>query len=180
MLNPQIKVDLPFFKNGLHQIGIIVEDIDTAVETYHKLLGIGPWVFYTYGAPLVKKMSYRGRPGNYKMRIALAQIGQLQIELIQPLEGENIYADFVDEHGYGPHHIAAVVEDAQAATAQAEAAGLKVIQDGHGFGLDGDGSYIYFDTEAVLGLVLEFVELPKRRVQPEKVYPPPNTDTPST
>jgi hypothetical protein len=106
------------------------------------------------------------------MRLALAMVGPLQIELIQPLEGDTIYADFVRKRGYGLHHIAVAVDDMESAIAQAEAAGLTVIQDGGGFGLDGDGGYAYLDTEDMIGVTLEFVELPKRRAEPERVYPP--------
>jgi len=163
---------IPFFKNGIGQIALVVENVDEAVETYWKLFGVGPWYIYTYGKPLIKKMAYWGKPAEFKMRVALSRIGDLHIELIQPLEGENIYTDFVEAHGYGLHHLAVMVEDVEAAIAQAQAAGLAVKQEGSGFGLDGDGHFAYLDTEDKIGLTLELLSLPKRRVEPEKVYPP--------
>ena len=48
--------EVPFLKNGIAQVCLIVEDLDRAVENYWKLFGIGPWHFYTYGKPLVKKI----------------------------------------------------------------------------------------------------------------------------
>ena len=74
-------------------------DLETAVEQYWTLFGIGPWHFYTYGKPLIKEMSYQGRPAEYKMRIALSYLGPLRIELIEPLAGDTVYADFVAERG---------------------------------------------------------------------------------
>ena len=162
---------IPFFKNGIRQIALVVEDLDKAVEHYTKLLGIGPWEFYTYGKPLVKQMSYRGKPADYRMRIAFTQMGPMQIELIQPLSGENIYSDYVAEHGYRLHHIAVAVDDMESALAQAEAAGIAMIQDGKGFGVDGDGWYAYLDTEALLNTTLELLDVAKRRYPPEKIYP---------
>ena len=162
---------LPFLKDGIAQVCIIVEDLDEAVESYWKMFGIGPWHFYTYGKPLVKKMSYKGKPAEYRMRIALSYMGPLRIELIEPLEGDTIYRDFVEEHGYGVHHFGVLVEDMKTAIAQAEAEGMTMIQDGSGFGLDGDGHYAYLDTEDRLGVTLELIERPKRRVAPEKIYP---------
>ena len=35
-----VETGLPFFKNGIRQIALVVEDLDEAVETYSKLLGI--------------------------------------------------------------------------------------------------------------------------------------------
>jgi hypothetical protein len=58
------------------------------------------------------------------------------------------------------------------ALAEAEAAGLSMLHDGSGFGLDGDGRYAYLDTEDQIGVMLELIERPLRRVQPEKVFPP--------
>jgi len=164
--------NLPFLNNGVAQVAIVVEDLDQAVEHYWKMFGIGPWHFYTYGKPLVKEMTYHGEPAAYKMRIALSYLGPTRIELIQPLEGDSVYADFVEEHGYGVHHFGVLVEDMDAAIAQAEAAGLEMTMDGAGFGLDGDGHYAYLDTEEKLGVTIELIERPKGRVPPEKVYPP--------
>ena len=106
------------------------------------------------------------------MRIALSWIGSLRIELIEMLEGDTVYAEFVKEHGYGLHHFGVLVDDMEEALAQAEKAGLAMTQDGAGFGLDGDGHYAYLDTEKEIGVTIELIERPKRRVPPERIYPP--------
>ena len=162
---------LPFLEKGVAQVGFVVQDLDATVEHWVKMFGIGPWHFYTYGAPLVKRMSYHGRPVEYRMRLALANIGPLRIELIQPLEGDTVYADFVREHGYGVHHFGLLTDDMDASLAQAAEAGLAMTMDGSGFGKDGDGHYAYLDTEAALGTTLELICRPKGRVTPEKIYP---------
>ncbi|HEC61209.1 MAG TPA: VOC family protein [bacterium] len=163
---------LPFLKNGVAQIALIVEDLDKAVENYWKTFGIGPWHFYTYGKPLVKKMSYHGKPSEYRMRVGLAWIGQLRIELIEPLEGDTVYADFVKEHGYGIHHLGVLVEDMGQALTLAEEAGFAMTQDGSGFGGGGDGHYAYLDTEDAIGTTIELIDRPQERMPPEKIYPP--------
>jgi len=163
---------LPFLNKGVAQVAIIVPDLDKAVEAYWKWFGIGPWHIYTYGRPLVKAMTYHGTPADYKMRVALGYLGSTRIELIQPLEGDTVYADFVREHGYGVHHLGVLVDDMQAALAEAEAAGLTMTMDGTGFGADGDGHYAYLDTEGKIGVTVELIERPKGRVTPESIYPP--------
>ena len=174
MTKPEIKPvhPLPFLKNGIAQVAILVEDLDKTVENYWTTFGVGPWHFYTYGKPLVKEMTYHGQPADYRMRIALSQIGPLRIELIEAKEGDSIYADFIKEHGYGVHHFGILVEDINDALDQTHSAGLEMIQDGSGFGLDGDGHYAYLGTEEYLGVTLELIQRPKARVQPEKIYPP--------
>lgn len=173
MTNPEMKNDnpLPFLDNGIAQIAIIVKDLEETVENYWGILGIGPWHFYTYEKPLVKAMSYYGHPADYKMRLALSYFGPMRIELIEVKEGDSIYADFIKEHGYGVHHLGILVEDMQAALKQANAAGFDMIQDGSGFGLDGDGHYAYLDTEQKFGVTFEIIQRPKGRNAPEKTYP---------
>ena len=163
---------LPFLSEGVAQIGFVVKDLEAAVEQYSTLFGVGPWHLYTYGKPLVKKMSYRGKPAEYRMRIALANIGPLRIELIQPLEGDSVYSEFVRDHGYGIHHLGILVKDMGKALEQARLAGIGMTMDGSGFGLDGDGHYAYLDTEGPLSTTLELIERPKGRMAPEKVFPP--------
>jgi hypothetical protein len=163
---------LPFLDEGVAQVAIVVEDLDAAVEAYWKLFGIGPWHIYTYGKPLVKEMTYRGGPADYRMRIALSYLGRTRIELIQPLEGNTVFRDFVEQHGYGVHHFGVLVDDMETALAKAEVAGLTMAMDGAGFGLDGDGHYAYLDTEDKIGVTLELIERPKGRIEPEAVYPP--------
>ena len=162
---------LPFLKNGVAQVAIIVKDLDQTVENYWNMFGVGPWQFYTYEKPLVRQMSYHGQPANYSMRIALANIGPLRIELIEVKEGDSVYADFICEHGYGVHHFGLLVDDMQSALEEARSAGLDMTMDGSGFGADGDGHYAYFDTEDKFGVTLEFIQRPKGRVPPEKIYP---------
>jgi len=170
------KRKLSFLNNGVAQVAIIVEDLDKAVENYWKMFGIGNWHMYTYGKPLVKKMTYHGKPGEYKMRVALSYLGPMRIELIEPMEGDTVYADFVKEHGYGVHHFGVLVDNMEEAIAEAEAAGLVMTMDGAGFGRDGDGHYAYLDTEDQLGVTIELIERPKDRVNPERIYPPENDE----
>jgi catechol 2,3-dioxygenase-like lactoylglutathione lyase family enzyme len=172
MTEKQEKI-FPYLKNGLGQVAILVPDLDTAVEAYYKHYGIAPWHFYTYEQPLVKKMSYHGQPANYRMRIALSYFGPMRIELIQPLEGESVYADFIREHGYGIHHFGLIVDDMQQALQEAKDCGIEMTMDGSGYGLDGDGHYAYLDTEKEIYATLELIERPRGRLTPEKVYPAP-------
>ena len=162
---------MPFLKAGIAQLALVVEDLDKTVEHYWKLFGIGPWSFYTYERPLLKHMSYRGEATEYSMRLALANIGTLRIELIEMKEGQTVFRDFVAKHGYGVQHLGLLVDDMPAAIEQAKAAGYQIIQDGGGFGLDGDGWYAYLDTEEEIGVTLELIQRPQARVKPEKVYP---------
>ncbi len=164
---------LPLLRNGVAQIAFVVKDLDRTVRNYHRFFGIGPWYFYTYGKPLVPRMTRNGKPSHYTMRIALSHFGSMRIELIEQVAGDTVYREFIDRHGYGIHHLGFLVEDMQEAIAQAEAAGFPMTQDGAGFGPDGDGHYAYLDTEEQIGTTIELIQRPKVRREPDKIYPEP-------
>jgi methylmalonyl-CoA/ethylmalonyl-CoA epimerase len=168
MTKKQKKFPLP----DIAQICIIVPDLDEAVEAFWERFGIGPWHFYTYGKPLVKRMTRHGKPSEYKMKVALSNIGHMRVELIQPLEGETVYKEFVEKHGYGVHHLGILTDNMKESLKEAEECDIIMTQDGAGFGPDDDGHYAYLDTEGLLGTTIELIERPKRRNPPEKTYPP--------
>ena len=162
---------LPWLREGIIQVGIVVKDLDQVVENYWNRCGIGPWRFYNYGKPPLQVNIYRGQPSECRFRIALCWIGPLCIELMEPVEGESVYTEFIKKHGYGLHHLAVKVEDMPTAIAQAASVGVKILQEGSGSGLDGSGHYAYLDTEETLGMIFELLQFPQVRIPPEKVYP---------
>ena len=166
-----LKQPLPFLSQGVAQVAIVVKDIDRAVALYNNVFGIGPWHFYTYKKPFVKEMSYKGKQANHSNRLALSYFGDLRVELIEVQYGDSIYQDFIEKHGYGVQHLGVLVDDMEEALALAAKAGIMMIQDGSGFGPDGDGHYAYLDTEDDFGFTIELIERPKRRQPPEKIFP---------
>jgi methylmalonyl-CoA/ethylmalonyl-CoA epimerase len=150
------------------QIGIVVCDLESACRWYSALWQCGPWRVYTYSPATLSTQRYRGEPACFSMRIALNPATP-QLELIQPLEGPNVYQEWIDRRGEGLHHLAVYVEDVNQAIASLGRAGYAVIQEGRGFGADGDGAFAYFDTEHDLGYLLEVLEPPRARRDPELV-----------
>ncbi|HKJ80047.1 MAG TPA: VOC family protein [Prolixibacteraceae bacterium] len=163
----------PKFPVGdMAQVCIVVPDLDKAVKNFYHTFGIGPWHFYTYGKPLVKRMTRNGEPTEYKMKVALSYFGTMLLELIEPLEGDTVYKEFVEKHGYGVHHLGILTDNMKKSIEKAEDAGINMNMDGAGFGPDDDGHYAYLDTEDLISTTLELIERPKRRNPPEKIYPP--------
>jgi hypothetical protein len=86
------------------QNGYIVRDLDAAVHYWTMTLGIGP--FYVVPRLTFESYTYRGIDCMPEIRIALANSGGLQIELIQPLNDEHsYYKDFLEKNGSGLQHI---------------------------------------------------------------------------
>lgn len=162
---------LSFLDRKVDQIGFVVENIDHTVRGYYEKFGIGDWKIYTYGPPLLTTMTRNGKPSSYSARIALSYFGESRIELIQNLEGDTVYGEFAEKHGYGVHHLGIYVEDLEATLAEVRDAGIRITMEGAGFGLDGDGYFGYLDTEELFGTTYEIIKRPKRRHEPEAVFP---------
>jgi methylmalonyl-CoA/ethylmalonyl-CoA epimerase len=155
---------------GPSQIGILVDDLEAALERYDSLWGGGPWRCYRYGTDTIPWLTYGGRPGAYSIRIAINATTP-QVELIHPIAGPSIYDEWIERRGLGLHHLGFWVDSLEEAIASMGTAGYAVTQSGGGYGLDGDGGYAYFDTEPDFGVVLEAIEVPKRRREPDYVWP---------
>jgi hypothetical protein len=155
---------------GPSQVGILVDDLQAALERYDSLWGGGPWQCYRYAADSIPSMTYRGRPGAYAIWIGFNSTTP-QVELIQPVAGPSIYHEWIERRGHGLHHLGFWVDSLEEAVASMAAAGYDVSQSGAGYGRDGDGGFAYFDTEREFGVVLEAIEVPRRRREPDAVWP---------
>jgi catechol 2,3-dioxygenase-like lactoylglutathione lyase family enzyme len=151
------------------QVGILLPNLDDGLARYSALWGPGPWLGFVYGPDTVPSLTYRGGPGRYRVRIALTATTP-QIELIQVLEGPTIYDDWLARHAEGLHHLGFWVDSLEESITEMEACGYPVVQSGAGYGLDGDGGYAYFDTAGALGVIVELIEIPKRRREPDFVW----------
>ncbi len=156
------------------QVAILVPDLDAAMKNFWERFAVGPWSVYTYDNKFVPTQNRHGQPTRYSSRIGLANIGDLRIELIQPLEGDTVYTDHIKKHGYGVQHLGVLTKSMKDSVAAAEQAGFSITMDGSGFGLDGDGAYAYLDSEDLVGITFEFIERPKGRHAPEYIYPSPD------
>lgn len=157
---------------SVDQVAVVVRDIDAAMERYWTQFGIGPWDVYTYGPARLSTMTFRGNEQPYRMKLALATVGTMWYELIEPLDAPTTYHEFMDAHGEGLHHLGYFVDDIDAEIERMAELGYPLLQSGRGFGVDGDGAYAYFETERDLGCIIEAITPPRQMPEPEYVYPP--------
>jgi len=94
------------------QIGVVVKDARRTADMLSGLLGIGSWRFVEWPSDRPDMMSfYNGGNGNFRLLEAFARLGNIEIELIEPIEGECGYTEYLKEHGEGLHHIMFEVDD---------------------------------------------------------------------
>lgn len=88
------------------QIGIMCEDIYKTMDTLINVFHLGPWDFYTHSEKTLQDpIIVEGLcEPSFQFYCAVASVGNIQIELIQPLYGIPFYFDFLAKHGTGLHH----------------------------------------------------------------------------
>jgi 4-hydroxyphenylpyruvate dioxygenase-like putative hemolysin len=152
------------------QVCVVVKDLQKTMEHYWKIFGIGPWQIHTFRPPDLTNTTFHGKPEPYTMKIASAQIGTVQWELIQPLEGRNSYQEFLEEKGEGLHHVAVAVEDFDKTVAALEKHGMGTLMSGK----YRDATFAYLDTGPALGAITEIIKIPPgfEMPKPEATYPP--------
>jgi len=135
------------------QVGIIVRDAHAAVDAWTSRFQIGPGKFVDWPPTPAAAATgtYHGGPGNFRMRLAFLQAGPVQLEFIQPLEGDNIYSEFLEQHGEGLHHLLFEVDDPDAVAA---GLGVKVLQSGSSTLFPG-AIWSYLDTQDMLAAIVE-------------------------
>ena len=132
------------------QVGVVVEDLDRVASFLESSFGLGPFRVEEPEAPNVWD---RGQEKHIKARLGFAMMGQVELELIQILEGDSVHLEFLREHGEGIHHLGFRVADFEAKLAQAKAMGLEVLQTG-----PVGRFYAYLDTRPQSGLIFELIE----------------------
>jgi catechol 2,3-dioxygenase-like lactoylglutathione lyase family enzyme len=152
------------------QIGLVVKDLESAMESFWWTAGIGPWSIFSASAPPLSCI-YHGHPANYKVRMATAMSGPVVMELIEYISGDTIHRDFLATGRQGVEHVGIYVADLEEALQPYLDRGIGILQRADGMGVSGDGRYAYLDTEASMGTILELIQSSSKPVPPERIYP---------
>ncbi|GBE67202.1 lactoylglutathione lyase [Mycobacterium sp. MFM001] len=115
------------------QIAWVTRDLDATETALTGLLGVKKWVRMPQVHFAPDACSYHGEPADFVASISLSYLGDMQLELIQPLRGPNIYSDFLRDSGPGLHHLCVEADNAEhfaAMVAAATSHGATVAQQG--------------------------------------------------
>ena len=139
----------PFSK--LIQVGLVVRDMDKTIERLTSL-GIGP--FEPKILPPERKEWFRDKPLDANLKLTAAKMGDVELELVQPVEGESPHKEFLDSKGEGIQHIAFAVSDVEKEVAKLTKKGVSVLLRAK---FPGGGGVAYLDLGAG-GLVVELIQ----------------------
>ncbi len=126
-----------------------------------EVCGIGPW-FYTDRLPLTG-FTYRGqRYDDIHLSIALANSGEVQLELIQQrCERPSMYREFLAAGHEGMQHWSSWPSDYDLVYQRALSSGYMVGQEGD----SARGRFVYFRNEGHPGTVIEMADATPARLR---------------
>ena len=120
-------------------IGLVVKDCEATIGSWSSLLGIGPWTVRDVGI----------------LKLAHASLGPVQFELIEPVAEKSLWADFLNTHGEGLHHICCRVDDVDVAAAKLVAEGGEVM-------VSTPGVFAYVDIGGPGSVIMELLKTPEQ------------------
>ncbi|KIW30470.1 uncharacterized protein PV07_06212 [Cladophialophora immunda] len=136
------------------QNGYIVDDLEKAIEYWTEKMGVGP--FFLLPSIALGEFSYRGSTVKPVLDIALANFGDVQIELIQPKDDTpSPYRDFLRSKGPGLHHISVWSDNFDDHLRRLGDLGLRPDCTGQ---IEGGPRFCYFDAAETRGTTIEIAD----------------------
>ena len=141
----------------LGQVGIVVRDLDRAMAYYTEVFGVGPFQIIDF-AP--DKHWVRGKPAPVRLKIGMAAMGPVHLELIEPVEGDAPHKWFLEEKGEGMQHLGFYIDNYDAWLDHLKANGIEVLMAAETFveGM-GDVRAAYVESDKVGGVLFELIEI---------------------
>jgi methylmalonyl-CoA/ethylmalonyl-CoA epimerase len=127
---------------GIHHLGVAVEDLDDALATYERLFG--------------GELEHRETVAEQGVEAASVRVGTSRVELLASLGDDTPVGKFLASRGPGMHHVAYEVTDIRVALSELAEQGAELIDDVPRRGMFGlEVAFVHPD--AVHGVLSEVV-----------------------
>jgi methylmalonyl-CoA/ethylmalonyl-CoA epimerase len=127
----------------IDHIGVVVQDLDEAVELY--------------GDRFRMSESHRETVEAFDVEAVLLDVGDGHVELLRPLSSESSIGRFLEKNGPGLHHVAYHTDDIDAALGAVREAGLRLIDEQPRRGIRGS-RVAFLHPKSTGGVLTELVE----------------------
>ena len=144
-----------FGSRVMKQVAFVVPDIDAAVSTYAELLGMTPPEIRI--PPPRAEREYGGKPlpESINFKVAMFELDNITLELIEPLGGPSAWHDvLVEQGGAALHHLAFEVDDGDQAAKDLAVRGFEPLQSQ---ARANRGRMVYVDARSELGTFFELL-----------------------
>jgi methylmalonyl-CoA/ethylmalonyl-CoA epimerase len=126
----------------IDHIGIVVRNLEQALEVYHTGLGL----------PLKEVLEVPEQG----VEVAFLPLGESNLELVKPTSEDTGIARFLEKRGEGIHHICIEVNDIQKALTQLKAHGIQPIDEEPRRGAHGQVAFVH--PRGTHGVLIELVQ----------------------
>lgn len=147
---------------SLYRVGIVVEDAAKKVEILCKYFNIDEKsivvVDDTDAAPVPEdeQCKYYGNPCDFKLKVMVVPLPNIELEFIQPLDDKGPYADFLKNHGEGVQHFNIAVENCDAFNSLMKEKHVPILTEGS---MPTENiKWNYYEATDLFGLIFELVE----------------------
>ena len=150
------------FLGPIRQLGYVVDDIEAGMKYWSDTMGVGPW-YYNPAVP-IQDYTYDGQRHDVTNSVALANSGEMQVELIQTRsDTPSMYRDFKDRGLRGLQHVAFWTRDYDRDLQMMLDRGFTPKMSGF---VGKNGRFVYFAEEHHPGTCIELSEVmgPKGRM----------------
>ncbi len=136
------------------QLGFVVRDLDAAMNHWVDKVGIGP--FFVLEHVQFAEAYYRGARADVDMSVALAQWGEVQVELIHQFnDAPSIYSSFPARAQGGLQHVGVMTNSVTDDLERLRGAGIEPVQ----WGSTANGiRFAYVATDHHPGGMIELIE----------------------
>ena len=145
-----------FHGRRLHHVGVVVRDIEAAIA-HLEALGFGPFKFDDDHKVFAIDFDgeLHGKPAQWTTKISNALMGDVELELLEPYQGEQALKETLDAQGEGLHHIGWLTTDLKGDIERATAKGAKIWTTSIKPGQPG---FVYFEGSDVGNIAIELRE----------------------
>lgn len=136
------------------QLGFVVPDLERAMAHWTGTVGVGP--FFVMSHIKFAEATYRGQPTDADISVAVAQWGEVQVELIQQFnESPSIYSHFPGRAAGGLQHVGVMTASVRDDLEQLRSLGIEAVQQGS----TANGiRFAYINTDQHPGGMIELIE----------------------
>lgn len=134
----------------LDHVAIAVESIDESLRIYQEALGL--------------QLAHTEVEAGQRVIVAFLKAGQVEVELIEPVDEDGPVARFIRRRGPGIHHVCFEVDDLQATLGQLDSQGLELVNREPYVGTGGK-RVAFVHPRSTHGVLIEFYE--RAAVEPQ-------------
>ena len=141
----------------INQLGYVYKDIKKQAKILEEKLSLPQFAFLE-NKPT--KYKYRGKESTIQTMIGFSRSLNVQVELIQLIQGECIFKEFIDAGKEGLHHFGVYVDDVDVLIKKYKEKGYEVVHEGLTAGVQ---KVAYIDTYEDFGVYIEFQQTKQRK-----------------